>query len=86
MLRQQRLMSMQHAQYVLLFLVLAVNSNWFQISWSYSSCLFLWALGSAYSVWPVAQQLSQLRQTKSQKMKWSTIFENDKCCKWQKAG
>ena len=24
-------MSMQHAQYVLLFLVLAVNSDWFQI-------------------------------------------------------
>jgi len=39
-------MSAHHAQDVL-FLVLVVNSNWFQIygvACSYSSCLFLYAL------------------------------------------
>ena len=32
-------MSMQHAQYVLLFLVLAVDSDWFQILLSYVHAL-----------------------------------------------
>ena len=34
-------MSMQHAQYVLLFLVLAINSDWFQNFQSYTLLLKL---------------------------------------------
>ena len=33
-------MSTQHAQYVLLFLVLVVNSDRFQILWSYTLLLY----------------------------------------------
>ena len=38
---QQWLTSMQHAQYMLLFLELMVNSDHFQISWSYIHTLTL---------------------------------------------
>ena len=38
---EQWLMSMQHVQYMSLFLVLMVNSNHFQISWSYIHTLTL---------------------------------------------
>ena len=43
-------MSTQHAQYVLLFLVLVINSNQFKIlvTRSYSSCPFLLPLGLVY--------------------------------------
>jgi len=42
--------NMQHAQYTLLFLVMAVNSTWSQILWSYMLLLqsvahSLWTLG-----------------------------------------
>ena len=45
-------MSTQHAQYVLLFLVLVVNSDWFQILWSYVHALTQAARSYALLVGP----------------------------------
>ena len=65
-------MSMQHAQYVLLFLVLGVNSDQFQIygvTRSYSSCPFLCALAGSIehdATGGVACYCSQLFSVKKQ--------------------
>ena len=77
-----------NVQYVLLFLVLVVNSNQFQIygvTHSYSSCTFLCALGKVDNLTPLCSSPLSLLAT-SKAVAGHESFQHYISMKWQQYG